>query len=326
MLEILLLAQNFNYYMLPYFLLFLGLVILLYGGKILVDGASAMAVKLGMSAGLIGMTVVAFGTSAPELLVSVNAALKGNSDISIGNVIGSNIANIALVLGISGIFYPILIRKTHIRFDYLVTLLVSILFYGLSYNGLIGFWEGILLFGLFIAFNIYLFKSPGADLVDNTEVEEEIEQVKNYSWFASIALFIGGVIGLYLGSELLVNNAVKISREFGVSERIIGVTIIAIGTSLPELITSIIAALSKRTDLALGNILGSNIMNILSIIGITAIIKPIGVSQAFIDSDFLWMLGITLFLFVLMRTKMRVSKVEGSLLLLSYFAYLFFLL
>lgn len=312
--------------LLPYFLLFLGLVILLYGGKILVDGASAMAVKLGMSAGLIGMTVVAFGTSAPELLVSVNAALKGNSDISIGNVIGSNIANIALVLGISGIFYPIGIKKNHIRFDYLVTLLVSILFYGLSYNGLIGFWEGILLFGLFVGFNIYLFKSQISDLVDNTEVEEEIEQVKNYSWTTAIGLFLGGVLGLYFGSELLVTNAVTISREFGVSERIIGVTIIAIGTSLPELITSIIAALSKRTDLALGNILGSNIMNILSIIGITAIIKPIGVSQEFIDSDFLWMLGITLFLFVLMRTKMRVSKIEGSLLLLSYFAYLYFLL
>ncbi|UZD20955.1 calcium/sodium antiporter [Algoriphagus halophytocola] len=312
--------------MLPYLLLILGFVILLYGGKILVDGASAMAVKLGMSAGLIGMTVVAFGTSAPELLVSVNAALKGNSDISIGNVIGSNIANIALVLGISGIFYPILIKKIHIRFDYVVTLLVSILFYGLSFNGIISFWEGILLFSIFIGFNYYLFKSPNAELTDNTEVEEEIEQVKNYSWFAAIGLFIGGVVGLYAGSELLVNNAVKISREFGVSERIIGVTVIAIGTSLPELITSIMAALAKRTDLALGNILGSNIMNILSIIGITAIIKPIGVSQAFIDSDFLWMLGITVLLFLLMRTKMRVSKVEGSILLLSYFAYMYFLL
>lgn len=312
--------------MLPYFLLFLGLIILLYGGKILVDGASAMAVKLGMSAGLVGMTVVAFGTSAPELLVSVNAALKGNSDISIGNVIGSNIANIGLVLGVTGLFYPILIRKSHIRFDYVVTLLVTILFYGLSYNGLIGFWEGILLFGLFIAFNIYLFKTPSANSVDNPEVEEEIEQVKKYTWAGSIALFLGGVFGLYIGSELLVNNAVTISREFGVSERVIGVTIIAIGTSLPELITSIIAALSKRTDLALGNILGSNIMNILSIIGITAIIKPIGVSQAFIDSDFLWMLGITVLLFLLMRFKMRISRPEAAILLVSYCAYLFFLL
>ncbi len=312
--------------MLPYFLLLLGLAILLYGGKILVDGASAMAVKLGMSAGLIGMTVVAFGTSAPELLVSVNAALKGNADISIGNVIGSNIANIALVLGISGIFYPILIKRSHVRFDYVATLLVTVLFYGLSYNGIISLWEGMLLFGLFIAFNIYLFKNPEVELVDPSEVEEEIEHVKKYSWFVAIALFVGGVAGLYFGSELLVTNAVIISREFGVSERIIGVTIIAIGTSLPELITSIIAALAKKTDMALGNILGSNIMNVLSIIGITAMIKPIGVSQAFIDSDFIWMLAITVLLFLLMRWKMKIYRVEGALLLLSYVAYLFFLL
>ncbi|WP_075351769.1 calcium/sodium antiporter [Algoriphagus marinus] len=309
--------------MTAYFLLLLGFIILLAGGKILVDGASGIAVKLGMSAGLIGLTIVAFGTSAPELLVSVNAALKGNSDISIGNVIGSNIANIGLVLGITGLFYRVLIRRIHIRFDYTVTLLVSILFYGLSYNGIIETWEGILLLILFIVFNFYLFKTS---TVENPEVDEEIEQVKSFSWMKSIIYFIGGIVGLYFGSELLVENAVLISREFGVSERVIGVTIIAIGTSLPELITSIIAALSKRTDLALGNILGSNIMNILSIIGITAIIKPIEVSQEFINSDFLWMLGITILLFPLMRTKMQISKVEGSFLLLAYFTYIFFLL
>src|SRR5690606_19450274 len=174
---------------------------------------------------------------------------------------------------------------------------------------------------------IYLFRNLGKGIQQEEETTEaEIEEVKDYSWLLSILFFIGGIVALYFGSELLVTNAVLISREFGVSERIIGVTIVAIGTSLPELITSIIAAMSKRTDLALGNILGSNIMNILSIIGLTAIIKPIGVSQAFIDSDFLWMIGITLFLFVLMRTKMQVSKVEGSLLLLSYLSYLYFLL
>jgi len=309
--------------MIAYFLLFIGLVILLAGGKILVDGASGIAVKLGMSAGLIGLTIVAFGTSAPELLVSVNAAIKGNSDISIGNVVGSNIANIALVLGISGLFYPILIKNNHIKFDYLITLLVTILFFALSYNGSISTLEGILLFALFIGFNIYLFKTS-----ENTdpEVADEIELAKSLSWSKSILYFVGGIIGLYFGSELLVENAVLISREFGVSERIIGVTIIAIGTSLPELITSIIAALSKRTDLALGNILGSNIMNILSIIGITAIIKPIEVSPEFINSDFLWMLGITILLFPLMRTKMQISKYEGSLLLLIYFTYIFILL
>lgn len=313
--------------MTPYLFLILGLIILLFGGKILVDGASSIALKLGMSAGLIGLTVVAFGTSAPELLVSLNAALKGNSDISIGNVVGSNIANIALVLGLSGLFYPILIRREHLRFDYALMVLVTIVFYLLSLNHEIGLWKGIFLFGGFIGFNAFLFRNLGQGIKDEKElVEEEIEEVKSYSWIASLGLFFGGIIGLYFGSDLLVANAVEISREFGVSERVIGVTIIAVGTSLPELITSIMAALAKRTDLALGNILGSNIMNILSIIGLTAIIKPITVSQEFLSSDYLWMIGFTLILFPLMKTKMRISLVEGSILLLGYVAYLYLLL
>lgn len=313
--------------MMDYFLLGVGLVILLYGGKILVDGATSIAVKLGMSAGLIGLTIVAFGTSAPELLVSVNAALKGNSDISIGNVVGSNIANIGMVLGLSGLFYPILIRKSTLRFDYLITVLVTGLFYGLSYNGSISLFEGILMLSLFVAFNIYLFRNSGeGGLAENSEGEEEIEQVKNYSWLVAITLFLGGIVGLYFGSELLVNNAIKISRDFGVSERIIGVTIIAIGTSLPELITSIMAALARKTDMAIGNILGSNIMNILSILGITAIIKPITISDEFLHSDYLWMIGFTLILFPLIKTKMRISFLEGAILFIGYGAYMYFLL
>lgn len=313
--------------MLVYFLLALGLAILLFGGKILVDGASSIALKLGMSHSLIGLTIVAFGTSAPELLVSITASLMGNSDIAIGNVVGSNIANIGLVLGISGLFYPILIRKKHIRFEYALMILVTLIFYALSQNLLISRWEGILLFIGFIGFNAYLFKNLGTGIPEgNEEKLDEIEEVGDYSWTASIGLFTGGIVGLYFGSELLVNNAILISREFGVSERIIGVTIVAIGTSLPELTTSIIAALYKRTDLALGNILGSNIMNILSIIGLTAIIKPIQVSEAFVDSDYLWMIGISLLLFLLMKTKMRISKVEGLVLLLSYITYLIFLI
>lgn len=313
--------------MMDYILLGLGLVILLYGGKILVDGAAAIAVKLGMSAGLIGLTIVAFGTSAPELLVSVNAALKGNGDISIGNVVGSNIANIGMVLGLSGLFYPILIRKSTLRFDYLITVLVTLLFYALSYNGEIGLLEGIVMFSLFVGFNVYLFRNSGqGGLTDSTEGEEEIEQVKGYSWFLAVTLFLGGIVGLYFGSELLVNNAVKISREFGISERVISVTIIAIGTSLPELITSIMAALSKKTEMAIGNILGSNIMNILSILGITAIIKPISISDDFLSSDYLWMIGFTLILFPLIRTKMRISFIEGAILFLGYGTYMYFLL
>ncbi|SEF54957.1 calcium/sodium antiporter [Algoriphagus boritolerans] len=313
--------------MTAYFLVALGLVILLLGGKFLVDGASSIALKLGMSTGLIGLTVVAFGTSAPELLVSINASLKGSSDISIGNVVGSNISNIALVLGLSGILYPILIRKNHIRFDYVMMLLFTVLFYLIALDYLISFWEGVFLFVILVTFNVYLFRNLGKGIIENQEeVNEELAQVKNYTWPTSVGLFLLGVLGLYFGSDLLVENAVLISREFGVSERVIGVTIIAIGTSLPELSTSIIAAYSKRTDLALGNILGSNIINILSIIGLTAMINPIMVSDAFITFDFLWMIGISLLLFPLMRTKMRITKVEGSILLLSYFAYLYFLL
>ena len=304
-----------------YFFLFLGIVILLLGGKFLVDGAASIALKLGMRSGLIGLTIVAFGTSAPELLVSINASLKGNSDIAIGNVVGSNISNIALVLGLSGIFYPILIRKHQIRFEYGMMMLVTAVFYLLSLDSLISFWEGIILFTGLVIFNGFLFKNLGKGITENLEiVEEEIKEVKNYGLSVSISLFLGGVIGLYFGSGLLVDSAVMISRQFGISERIIGVTIVALGTSLPELITSIIAAISKQTDLALGNILGSNIMNILSIIGITAMINPIQVSDAFVKSDYLWMLGISLLLFPLMRTKMRISQVEGSVLLFSYFA------
>lgn len=310
-----------------YFLLILGLVILLLGGKSLVDGASCIAFKLGMSSGLIGLTIVALGTSAPELLVSINASLKGSLDISIRNVVGSNISNIALVLGLSGLFYPILIRKSHIRFDYGMMLFVTLIFYFFSLDSSISHWEGVILVSGLVGFNVYLFRNLGKGFGEDPQiVEGELEEVKNYSWITSISLLIGGTVGLYFGSELLVENAILISREFGISERIIGVTIVAIGTSLPELITSIIAAISKRTDLALGNILGSNIMNILAIIGITAIINPIQVSQEFLRSDYLWMIGISLILYLLMRTKMRISKIEGSALLLSYLTYLYFLI
>lgn len=309
------------------FLLVIGLLILLLGGKLLVDGASSIALKLGMSSGLIGLTVVAFGTSAPELLVSITAALNGNNAIAIGNVIGSNIANLGLVLGLSGIFYPILISKEHLKLDYMIMLLTTIFFYCLSLDEKIGFWDGcIFLLGLII-FKIYMFRQLGKGIKkENQLVLEEFESGKKYKSSVSISLLFGGIFGLYFGSELLVQNAVLISRDFGISERIIGITIIAIGTSLPELITSIFAALTKRTDLALGNILGSNIWNILSIIGITSVIKPIKVASDFINSDYLWLIGISILLFPLMKTKMMISKIEGSILLFIYLTYLFFLL
>ncbi len=302
-----------------YLFLGFGLVILLAGGKYLVDGASGLAARFGLSPGLIGLTVVAFGTSAPELLVSINAAIKGSSDIAIGNVIGSNISNISLVLGISAMIFPIVIHRSVLKLDYLATLVSSLVFYLMAANGIISRWEGFILFVLFILINLYFFKK-----ISQNEAElNEFENVPSSSFFKSILLFFIGVLGLYFGSDMLVDSAVNISKKMGISERVIGVTIIAIGTSLPELVTSIIAALKKKTDIAIGNILGSNIQNIFSIIGLTALIRPINVSEIFLNQDFIWMIGLTLLLFPIFRTNWRISRLEGLLLLIIYIGYLY---
>lgn len=303
-----------------YIYLILGLIVLLFGGKYLVDGSTSLALKLGMSPGLVGLTIVAFGTSAPELLVSISAALKGSSDISIGNVIGSNISNISLILGISALVYPIMIHRAVMKLDYVMMVLSSALFFLMAFDGGISRLEGGILVALLVAVNTYFFKKLSVDTK-----EDDVSEPKQSIW-RDISLVLVGIGGLYFGAELLVNNAVEISRTYGVSERIIGVTIIAIGTSLPELVTSIVAALEKKTDLAIGNILGSNIFNVLCIVGFTGIVRPIVVSEEFINKDFLWMLGFTLLLFPLFLSRMRISRWEGALLLVSYGVYVYFLL
>jgi len=307
-----------------YLLLLVGLLILLLGGKYLVDGASAIAGKSGLSPGLIGLTVVSFGTSAPELLVSLSAALKGNSDIALGNVIGSNISNISLVLGLSAVIFPISLPKSVIKLDYALTLIISVLFYLLAYNGVISYFEGLVLLTLLVVINFYFFKKM--ERIPDDPNDKEMAKLKASSSWKSVLLLAVGIAGLYFGSELFVGNAIVIAETFGISERVIGVTIIAIGTSLPELVTSVLAALKKHTDIALGNILGSNLMNILAIMGITAVVKPIEVSSIFLNNDFLWMLGFTFILLPIIATKLRISRWEGALLVVGYGAYLFLLL
>lgn len=308
--------------MTSYILLTAGLLLLLAGGKVLVDGASAIAARLGLSAGLIGLTIVAFGTSAPELLVSVTAALKGNSDIAIGNVVGSNIANITLVLGITGLVFPVVITRSILKMDYTFTLITTLFFFLLALNGIISFWEGLVLVILLVAVNLYFFKKVGRVEMSDDDTFE----LKKKSIWLSIAYVLLGVLGLYFGAELFVENGVVIAQTLGISERVIGITVIAVGTSLPELITSVIAALKKETDIAIGNILGSNMMNILSIIGVTALVRPIPVSMDFIYNDFLWMIAFTALLFPLMRIKYNISRIDGSLLLFGYMVYIFFLI
>ncbi|UJP65586.1 calcium/sodium antiporter [Mongoliitalea daihaiensis] len=302
-----------------YGLLILGLAILLYGGKLLVDGASGIASKFGLSPGLIGLTVVAFGTSAPELLVSINAALKGTSDIAIGNVVGSNIANIALVLGVSAILYPIAIMRSVLKLDYLATVVTTVLLILLSWNGIISRLEGIFFVVCLLLLNWYFFKKLSG------VVPDEDEFIAPTNMWKALFFLLAGIGGLYVGSDLFVDNAVKIAQVYGVSERVIGVTIIAIGTSLPELVTSVIAGLNKKTDIAIGNVLGSNIMNILAILGITSIVQPIPVSDAFLFNDYMWMLGITLLLFPIIRSSMVIKRWEGVVLLGIYATYLYLL-
>lgn len=297
-------------------------MILLVGGKVLVDGATAIAARLGLSAGLIGLTVVAFGTSAPELLVSITAALKGTSDIAVGNVVGSNISNITLVLGISAVIYPILITRSILKLDYTFTIVTTLIFFILSSNGIISLGEGILLVCLLVVINWYFFRK-----IQRIEISgNKTGQLKEKSPFFAVGMILAGIVGLYFGSVLFVDNGVIIADNLGISERIIGITVIAIGTSLPELATSVIAALKKETDIAIGNILGSNMMNILCIIGITAIVKPIPVSSLFIYGDYLWMIGFSLLLFPLMRTNYTISRISGGILLAGYGIYLYFLL
>ncbi|MCL6257774.1 calcium/sodium antiporter [Aquiflexum sp. TKW24L] len=301
-----------------YIFLCLGLLILLAGGKFLVDGASSLALKIGLSQGLIGLTIVAFGTSSPELLVSIYAALEGKSDISIGNVIGSNIANISLVLGISAIVFPIKLNSSILKVEYLVLLISSFIFYFFSYNGLISRLDGVILLVILILINTYFFfKLRKINLSDLDDPE-----VLPLPIWKSLLLLTGGVLGLYFGADMFIENSVEIATIFGVSERIIGITVIAVGTSLPEMVTSIIAAINKKTDIALGNILGSNIMNILAIIGITAVISPIAVSDLFLNQDFLWMLGLTIVLFPILKSGNKVSRLEGIFLFGFYITYI----
>jgi len=308
--------------MISYILLVTGLLILLVGGKLLVDGATSIAARLGLSAGLIGLTVVAFGTSAPELLVSITAALKGASDIAVGNVVGSNISNITLVLGISALIYPILITRSILKLDYTFTVVTTVVFFLLSWNGIISLGEGIFLIILLVAVNFYFFKKIKRIGID----DDENSRPKQRSPIITVSMILAGIAGLYLGSEMFVDNGVFIAGNLGISERIIGVTVIAIGTSLPELATSVMAALKKETDIAIGNILGSNMMNVLCIIGITAIVRPIEVSTLFIYGDYLWMIGFTLLLFPLMRINYTISRVRGGVLIVGYCAYLLLLL
>ncbi|EMQ94951.1 MAG: hypothetical protein CMP05_04480 [Xanthomarina sp.] len=303
----------------------LGLVLLVVGGEFLVRSSVSLSFKFNISKLVIGMTVVSFATSAPELLVSLQAALDGSPDIALGNVIGSNIANIGLVLGITAIISPLSISEDFYKLNWPMMMLLSIALYFILKSGLIiNFTEGLLLFVSLIVFLYILIKrSKEKDTVDIEEVDDALQKTSNFKII--VWLLIGG-FALYFGSEWLVLGAKDLALSFGVSERVISVTMVAIGTSVPELAASVIAAVKQEKAISLGNLIGSNIFNIASVLGLTAMIHPIALdSQKLLTNDIFWMIGFAAILipFMLLPKKFEIGRLKGFFIFGAYLVFIY---
>ncbi len=302
-----------------------GLVVLIAGGEFLVRGSVSIALRLKISPLVVGLTVVAFGTSAPELFISVQSALSGSPDIAMGNVIGSNICNLALVLGITAFITPVPVQKDIIRINWPVAMGSSLLMFALVQGNLISFWEGILFITLLIGYTFFTILNSRKE-TKNLQAQAEALDVPaqpTASLWRDVLLLVIGIAGLTVGSNWFVFGAKELAIALGVSERVVGITVVALGTSLPELATAIVAAMRKETDIAMGNLIGSNIFNILSILGFTSIIATIQVNDVIIRSDMIWMLLITFMIFPMMITRRIISKVEGGILLAFYLYYIY---
>jgi cation:H+ antiporter len=306
---------------LDYLLLILGLAVLIFGGDLLVKGASGIALKLNMDPMVVGLTVVSLGTSAPELVVSIKSALNGNPDIAMGNVVGSNIANLGLVLAITAIMFPIAVNRKVLRIDWPVMVFFAALAFIFGLDNLITRFEGGVLLVTLVVY-IYKLLQRGKSHPDNGDIEIDTDAEKE-SMMKLILLLFGGMVALYLGSEWFLGGAIDIGRSFNLSESVIGVTIVAFGTSAPELAASVIAAYRKETDIALGNLLGSNIFNIGAVLGTTSIISPLVIDAKIMNIDILWMLGIAVILFPLMVFKKKLSLLSGIILFSLYCIFIY---
>ncbi|MDG1743789.1 MAG: calcium/sodium antiporter [Polaribacter sp.] len=304
--------------------LILGFVSLIIGGDFLVKSSVALSFKLSISKIVIGMTVVSFATSAPELLVSLNAALSGSPAIAINNVVGSNIANIGLVLGVTAIIGSIAVDQSFYKVNWPVMMLFSgALYYFLWNDNQLVASEGIVLFIALIIFTIYLIRSQKKATINLEAVDDALSVVSNFKigiWF------LIGAVSLYFGSEWLVRGATEIAIKLGVTEAVIGVTMIAIGTSVPELAASVIAAVKKEKAISLGNLIGSNIFNIGSVLGVTSIIKTIPVTEPFILSrDIFWMLlfAVSILVLAMLPKRNEINKIKGFVIFVLYAVFIF---
>ena len=315
-------------------LFLLSFVMLFFGGELLVRSSVALALRMRISTLVVGMTVVSFVTSSPELFVSIKSALNGLTDprfydITFGNVIGSNIANITLVLGLTAIVFRINITKQTIKINFPVMFLAFILFGSVLYLfGEINLITGIVFVLLLIVFTLFLIKRSREEHTQlSDEDNEKYEKARKTPLVQSILYMLVGIMLLMYGSEFLVNGVQSIARLFEWDDRIVSVSLVAIGTSLPELATSLVAAFRKESNLAIGNLIGSNIFNVLAVLGITSIITPIKMIDESLFTDYIWMMisVIILGFFIYVFSKKQVSKTEGFLLLVFYIVFMFFL-
>ena len=312
----------------PTILLLVSLVVLFLGGELLVRGSVSLALKMKISALVVGMTIVAAGTGAPEVFVSVQAILQGSSSISLGNVIGSNIINITFILGITAIIYRIKISKQTLSLNYPVMLGAFVLLGGVLYffKGIpVG--VGVLFVMIFILFTWFLIATSRKEQLKAEIKQDELSEVTvQDSLLKSIVMLVFSIVLLKFGAKWLIDSAGTLAKNFGISDRIIGVTIVAVGTSIPELVTTVIAALKKENDIAIGNLIGSNIFNIVGVLGIAASLREINIDDPAIFSfDYFWMLAVALVFgfLIYMFSKQEISRKHGIFLVLIYLFYIY---
>ena len=310
---------------LPYILLIVGFFILIKGADFFVEGSSSIAKKLRIPDIIVGLTIVAMGTSAPELAVSVSAAVSGSSDIAIGNVVGSNLLNILIVLGVSAVIVPLTVDKSIFKRDFPVLMITAIILPIMTIIGdnNIGRIAGIILLVLLAAYLFLTVKSAIA-YRKSEAAKAESETIKVLPWWKSILFTVCGAAAIIIGADISVDNAILIAQQLNISESVIGLTVIALGTSLPELVTSVVAAKKGNSDMALGNVIGSNILNVLLILGLTATIKPFAVDFNNLIDQFI-LLGVTAYLLVTSITGKKISRIEGVTYVLIYAGYTVYL-
>lgn len=299
-----------------------GLLMLLVGGESLVRGAVSIAKKAGIPVIIIGLTIVSLGTSAPEMVISILATTEGHPDIALGNVIGSNIANILLVLAVTALIYPVKTNPEIIKRDGILMVLVSVIMMMFMSNGIVSRYEGLVLLAITVGYLMNLFRRARKE--NAPDIVEEFEEGISFEYPALLSFFMimFGLALLVFGADILVTGASDMARTFGVSEGVIGATIVAIGTSAPELVTCVVAAYRKHSDIAVGNVVGSNFFNIAAVLGVAATVVPVTVDEQFMNVDIWVMLVASTLLIPLMMTDKKVSRVEGGVMLAWYVLYI----